>query len=68
MTERLTKAGYEQTQRKLANLQRRLKDIESRSDLKPEHRSEVVRSYRKMIQQYATELKVFEAGQRASRL
>jgi hypothetical protein len=66
MSERLTRDGYEQTKRKLADLERRREVIESRQDLKAEHRDEVIRSYRRMMAQYASEIKVFEASQRAA--
>ena len=66
MSERLTQEGYEQTKQKLASLESRLAAIQSRTDLKAEHRAEVIRSYQRMIRQYASELKVFEASQRTA--
>jgi hypothetical protein len=48
MTPRLSPGGYAQTQAKLTNLERRLADLESRTDLKPLHRAEVRRSYERI--------------------
>ncbi len=61
MTEHLSPQGYEQTKTKLANLERRLAEIETRADLSPMHRERVVRSYRDMMQQYRREIKLYEA-------
>ena len=61
MTEHLTPQGYEQTKGKLADLERRLAEIETRADLPPAHRERVVRSYREMMQQYRREIKLYEA-------
>jgi hypothetical protein len=61
MTEYLTPQGYEQTKEKLGNLERRLAQIEARTDLSPAHREQVVRSYREMMQQYRREIKLYEA-------
>jgi hypothetical protein len=44
MTEPLTAEGYEQTKEKLADLERRLGEIEQRTDLDPEHLASVRRS------------------------
>jgi len=63
MTEYLSPQGYEQTRSKLADLERRLAEIEARTDLSPAHREQVLRSYRQMIQQYRREIKLFEALQ-----
>ena len=63
MTEYLTPQGYEQTKAKLGNLERRLAQIEARTDLSPLHREQVVRSYREMMQQYRREIKLYEAMQ-----
>ncbi len=62
MTSRLTPGGYAQTKAKLADLERRLADLESRADLNPLHLAEVHRSYESMIRQYRRELKLYEAG------
>ena len=56
----LTEAGYRQTLNKLANLERRLTEIESRNDLTPVHRDRVCKSYREMIVQYKREIKLHE--------
>ena len=61
MTEHLTPQGYEQTKTKLANLERRLAEIEARPDLSPMHRERVIRSYHDMMQQYRREVKLYEA-------
>ena len=64
MSERLTRDGYEQTKRKLDDLASRLAAIETRTDLRGSHRDEVIRSYRRMMAQYVSEIKVFEASHR----
>lgn len=63
MTTRLTPDGYAQTKTKLENLERRLADLESRTDLVPAHFADVRRSYRTMIRQYRREMMLFEAEQ-----
>jgi hypothetical protein len=60
MVARLSPQGYEQTKAKLANLQRRLEELQRREDLSAEHRREVCRSYHEMMQQYSREIKVYE--------
>lgn len=60
MTTELTDAGYRQTLDKLANLERRLAQIESRVDLTTAHRERVCKSYREMMQQYSREIKLYE--------
>lgn len=57
----LSEAGYHRTRDKLANLERRLAEVESRTDLAPVHRERVIRSYRDMMVQYAREIKLYEA-------
>ena len=61
MTHNLTPEGYAQTKAKLENLERRLADLETRTDLKPPHLDEVRRSYKAMIRQYRGEMKLYEA-------
>jgi hypothetical protein len=61
MTEMLTPEGYEQTREKLAALERRLGEIEKRTDLTPEHLESVRRSYRMMMREYLREIKLYEA-------
>ena len=63
MTEYLGPQGYEQTKTKLADLERRQADIETRTDLAPTHREQVLRSYHEMMQQYRREIKLYEAMQ-----
>jgi hypothetical protein len=63
MTEKLTAEGYEQTKKKLADLQRRLAAIEKRTDLNPEHLASVRRSYKMMMREYLQEIKLYEAKQ-----
>ena len=62
MTPNLTPEGYAQTRSKLANLRSRLADLEARTDLKPDYRSEVRKSYEGMIRDYLREIKLFEAA------
>jgi hypothetical protein len=61
MTESLTPEGYEQTKEKLADLERRLGEIEKRTDLDPEHLASVRRSYRMMMRELLREIKLYEA-------
>ncbi len=67
MTVQLSPAGYEQTRRKLANLEKRLAELENRTDLRPQHAAEVRRSYERMIRQYRGEIKLYEAATAANR-
>jgi BMFP domain-containing protein YqiC len=48
MTEILTAEGCEQTKEKLRDLERRLAELEKRTDLDPEHLASVRRSYKTM--------------------
>jgi hypothetical protein len=61
MTEMLTPEGYQQTKEKLADLVRRLEAIENRTDLDPDHRASVRRSYKMMMREYLQEIKLYEA-------
>ncbi len=61
MTEPLTPEGYQQTQEKLADLERRLREIEKRTDLDPEHLASVRRSYKRVMREYLQEIKLYEA-------
>jgi hypothetical protein len=61
MTPLLTPEGYAQTKAKLADLEKRLAALETRTDLKPLHLAEVRRSYQNMIRRYLREIKLFEA-------
>lgn len=61
MTPLLTPEGYAKTKAKLAELERRLAELESRNDLTALHKTEVRQSYRNMIQQYIREIKLYEA-------
>jgi hypothetical protein len=63
MTAYLDAQGYERTKTKLADLERRQAEIESRTDLAPSHRQQVLRSYHQMMQQYLREIKLYEARQ-----
>jgi hypothetical protein len=63
VTEALTREGYEQTKEKLADLERRLGEIEKRTDLNPEHLASVRRSYKMMMREYLREIKLYEAKQ-----
>lgn len=57
-----TEIAYEQTKAKLADLDRRLDALESRTDLSSLHKSQAVRSYRAMMRQYSRDIKLFEAS------
>jgi hypothetical protein len=61
MTEMLTPEGYEQTKEKLADLERRLGEIDKRTDLDPEHLASVRRSYRTVMRELLREIKLYEA-------
>ena len=61
MNEELTAEGYEQTRKKLRNLQQRLDEIEARADLTPARRATVARSYHAMMRQYLREIKLYES-------
>ena len=61
MTELLTPEGYEQTKDKLADLERRLGEIEKRTDLDREHLDSGRRSYRTVMREYLREIKLYEA-------
>jgi hypothetical protein len=63
MREPLTPEGYQQTKEKLDDLQRRLGEIEKRTDLNPDHLASVRRSYRMMMREFLQEIKVYEAKQ-----
>lgn len=63
MTTRLTPEGYAQTKTKLESLERRLADLQSRTDLAPSHLADVRRSYKSMIRQYRREIMLYEAEQ-----
>ncbi len=64
MRESLTAEGYQQTKEKLGDLERRLAEIERRTDLAPEHLASVRRSYKMMIREYLEDIKLYEAKQR----
>ena len=61
MTTRLTDEGYAQTKTKLENLERRLADLQSRTDLTASHLADVRRSYNSMVRQYRREIALYEA-------
>ena len=61
MIPHLTPGGYAQTKTKLENLERRLTDLEARTDLSPLRRLEVRRLYESMIRQYRREMRLYEA-------
>ena len=66
MTANLSENGYEQTKRKLVNLQRRLAAIETQANTIPKRRAAVIRSYRETMQQYLREIKLYEAKHTAA--
>lgn len=61
MTHELNEVGYHQTRAKLAGMERRLKALDERIDISPEHRAETRRSYLEMMKQYSREIKLYEA-------
>jgi len=61
MTELRTREGYDQTKVKLADLEKRLGEIERRTDLDPQHLADVRRSYRMVMREYLKEIKLYEA-------
>jgi hypothetical protein len=61
MTEKLTRAGYDQTRRKLAAVEERLARLAARADVSPIHRAEAKRSCEQMRAQYLREIKLYEA-------
>ena len=63
MSEILTAEGYEQTKEKLRDLETRLAEMEKRTDLDPEHRASVRRSYKMMMREFLQDIKLYEAGQ-----
>ncbi len=63
MSEILTAEGYEQTKEKLRDLETRLAGMEKRTDLDPEHRASVRRSYKMMMREFLQDIKLYEAGQ-----
>ena len=63
MSELLTVEGYQQTKAKLRDLETRLEEIETRTDLEPEHLASVRRSYKMMMREYLREIKLYEAQQ-----
>jgi len=64
MRETLTPEGYQQTKEKLADLERRLGEIEKRTDLKRDHLAGVRRSYKMIMREYLQEIKLYEAKRR----
>ena len=68
MTEALTADGYVQTREKLADLERRLAEIEKRTDLDPNHLASVRRSYKMVMREYLEDIRLYEAknAERAS--
>ena len=63
MREMLTADGYEQTKEKLRDLERRLAEIEKRTDLDSGHLASVRRSYKMMMREFLQDIKVYEAKQ-----
>ena len=63
MIELLTAEGYDQTKEKLRDLEKRLAEIEKRTDLTPEHSESVRRSYKMMMREFLQEIKLYEAKQ-----
>jgi ligand-binding sensor protein len=63
MRELLTPEGYQQTKEKLADLERRLEEIDKRTDLNSDHLASVRRSYKMMMREYLEDIKLYEAKQ-----
>ena len=63
MTEILTAEGCEQTREKLRDLERRLAELEKRTDLDPEHLASVRRSYKMMMREFLRDIRLYEAKQ-----
>ena len=63
MAEPLTLEGYEQTKEKLHDLEMRLAQLKTRTDLAPEHLASVRLSYAMMMRKYLQEIKLYEARQ-----
>jgi hypothetical protein len=61
MSELLTAEGYEQTKKKLRDLEIRLAEMEKRTDLKAEHLASVRRSYKMMMREFLQDIKLYEA-------
>ncbi len=61
MRETLTSEGYKQTKSKLAELERRLEQMEKRTDLDAVHLASVRRSYKMMMREYLEDIKLYEA-------
>ena len=57
----LTAEGYEQTKKKLRDLEIRLAELEKRTDLKAEHLASVRRSYKTMMSEFLQDIKLYEA-------
>ena len=63
MSEMLTAEGYEQTKKKLRDLEIRLAEIEKRTDLSAERLASVRRSYKMMMREFLRDIKLYEAKQ-----
>ena len=63
MSEILTIEGCEQTREKLRDLEKRLAELDKRTDLNPEHRESVRRSYKTMMREFLRDIRLFEAKQ-----
>ncbi len=66
MTHELDEFGYHQTRAKLEGMQRRLKALDERRDVSPEHRDATRRSYLEMMKQYTRDIELYEAKHRHS--
>lgn len=61
MSEILTAEACEQTREKLRDLERRLAEMEKRTDLNPEHMESVRRSYKMMMREFLRDIRLYEA-------
>jgi hypothetical protein len=63
MSEALNAEGYQQTKEKLHDLETRLAQIETRTDLHPHHQESVRRSYKMMMREMLREIRLYEVRQ-----
>ena len=61
MREPLTAEGYEQTKEKLRDLEVRLAEIESRTDIDAKRLSSVRRGYKTFMRELLEDIKLYEA-------
>jgi hypothetical protein len=62
MIHMLTPTGYVQTKIKLAGLEKRLAEIERRTDVSPARLEAARKSYRSMMRKYRREIELYETS------